>query len=69
MTTPLSSSLPPEVERYFAKQKEEQQKLLKTAHAKKNLRETTHMLSNAMEKMLVRGTELEMSEEDANALV
>lgn len=70
MQTPLSPpSLPPEVERFFAQQQEEQQKLNKTAHVKKNLRETQETMKHVMEKVMARNITLQMTEEDANALV
>lgn len=61
-------SYPPEVRRYFEQQKREQQVYVNTAHIKKNLRETTIVAINAMDKLIQRGTQLEMVEEEAEQL-
>ncbi|MBX9636523.1 MAG: hypothetical protein K2Q45_03120 [Nitrosomonas sp.] len=63
------TNIPPEVESFFAKQRLEQQKLNKTAHIKKNIRETQNTMQNAMEKIVMRGQDLEVLEENSNQLM
>lgn len=62
-------SFPPEIESYFAQQRAEQQQLNKTAHVKKNLRETQTSMHNVMEKLIMRGHDLQVVEEDTQQLL
>lgn len=62
-------SFPPEIESYFAQQRLEQQQLNKTAHVKKNLRETQTSMHNVMEKLIMRGHDLKIVEEDTQQLL
>ena len=62
-------SFPPEIESYFSQQRSEQEKLNKTAHVKKNLRETQSMMHSVMEKVVMRGNDLESAEEDTQQLL
>ena len=64
-TIPLHKDL----EILFQKQQEEQRKLNKTAEARKNLKETQQTMYAALDKLVARNNDLQMTESAANELV
>jgi len=61
--------IPRDVEIYFQKQQEEQQKLTRTAQVRKNLRETQHTMYSVLEKLAMRGDDLAAVQDKSEALL
>jgi hypothetical protein len=61
--------LPPEVDAFFKKQQEEQQKLNKTAHVKKSLRETERQMTIIMQNLVMRGEDVNEAEQVSERLL
>ena len=61
--------LPPEVERFFQQQRNEQRAHNNTALVQKNLRDTTAALHGIMEHTAERGVSITLVQHDADALV